>query len=433
MGFLENLKGVFFASFGIGLGTSQLTMTSATAGLDVDAPVIPRGFGSKVKVITVADSPYTPGDELIILADATGGAIAVNLSALAAVPDRIWQVVKTDTTINAVTITPNGAEKINGTLSSVVISTPQEGFEFQAGTTRWQITASASRVSFLNGSTDTYGDGSLGDVTVAGTTTLAKNSYYSNLVVTGTLNPAGFVVFVLNRISGAGTVQYLGNNAVGATAGAALTAQVLGASAAGGAGSAGGTAGSSGGGQSSSRAAAGTGANAGDGGVGGLSGGGQAGGAKGNATVQIAATGGDADPELYLSGCWGDAFTPAAGGGAGGGGGGATANSTGGGGGGGGGPLLVRARLWDFTGTMSVAGGNGAAAVLGAGTGAGGGAGGGGGWITLVTDDLRVTPTFVVSGGTGGAGVGTGVAGAAGSSGPVNGVGYATTVQRVAA
>ncbi len=432
MGFLRNLSAVVASAFSLGLGAAKVVLTSGTTSFDVDRPVIPRGFASAVRSITAADSPYTPGDEVLVLCDCTAGDITVNLPTLASSTSRIWQFCKTDSSANVVTLVPDGAERINGNIASYDISVPDNGVELQSCTTRWQITSTSTRESFLTTATDTYGDGSDGDVTVAGTTTLTENTYYDNLVVTGTLQPSRFLVFVRGRLSGNGTIADDGNNAAGAVAGTALASAYLGGASAGGAGSAGGSAGSNGSAAASSRSAAGTGGTSGDGGGGGISGGGQAGGSSGGATVVSVNTGSNASVFLYRNGAYDVTFTRPTGG-AGGGGGGARASSTGGGGGGGGGGILIRCLVCDFTGTISVRGGNGGNAVLGAGLGAGGGGGGGGGWVTVVSDEFRQTPTIDNAGGNGGAAVGTGVAGTAGSQGPVDGAGYATFVQRIGA
>lgn len=72
-------------------------------------------LAGKVRLITVADSPYTPGEELLILADASGGAVTIDLPSLASLTpnDRQLKVQKSDGTANAVILdaTP---DTING-------------------------------------------------------------------------------------------------------------------------------------------------------------------------------------------------------------------------------------------------------------------------------------------------------------------------------
>ncbi|NTW34036.1 MAG: hypothetical protein HGB12_15700 [Bacteroidetes bacterium] len=69
--------------------------------------------------------------------------------------------------------------------------------------TNW--TSSAPNTSVLS----TFGNGSDGDVTIgAGTTTLTRDMYYNNLVVSGTLVTDGYRIFVKNTISGTGTIKW---------------------------------------------------------------------------------------------------------------------------------------------------------------------------------------------------------------------------------
>lgn len=426
MGVVSAIQGTISSTFAIGMGVLKVLLTASTTGLSIDAPLVTDGLGGTVVSIDSTDSPYTPGDELVILADCTGGNVVIALPALAGVEERQWRVVKTDTSNNVVTLTPDGAETINGSLTTVVVDTPYNALSIAAvTTTRWQIIGTASRVDWLSAITETYGNGALGDVTIAGSTTAANNLDYLNLTVTGTLTTARYAVWVLGRISGNGTITGTGNSASGSTAGAALSANFLGGGNAGGNGGVGANNGSNGGSPAVSLSAT-NGAGAGDGGTGGTSGGGQTPGSAGNAAGPGVATGGPGDPTLraYLgSGSTGTRYTA----GAGGSGGGSQANSTGGGGGGGGTNILIRARLWNFTGTVESNGGAGADAVLGAGAGAGGGGGGGGGSIMIISDYFIVAPTMTVTGGAAGASVGAGGAATAG------GDGYTRLEERVAA
>lgn len=423
-GVLERLAGTVLSAFGI--GTSVVTTLTANAvGLDIGKPVVTDGWGGRVVSITAADSPYTPTDSSFILADASAGPITIALPALATANERVYFVKKTDTSGNAVTIDPDGAEKINTTLSTYSINTPNDGLTLQAATgATWQITGTVSRADLLTIYTDSYGDGVDGDTTIAGTTTLTRTSRYNNLVVTGTLNTANFVVMVHDRLSGNGTIQCVGPAAVGGTGATAVTSTYLNGGTNGGNGGSNAN-GNNGTNRGNSLAAFGTTANAGDGGTGGISGGTRVGGTAGNATIPAVTSGSQEDPAIFLFGFWNE--TIPIGGGAGGSGGGGELNSTGGGGGAGGGSILVRARILDFSGTISANGGNGGNAAIGTGTGAGGGGGGGGGAILLVTEELRTAPTITKAGGTGGALAGTGAVGG-------NGVeGHSQTVTRVSA
>lgn len=57
------------------------------------------------------------------------------------------------------------------------------------------------------------GDGSDWDITIAGTTTLSRDMFYNNLIVTWTLNTTGYRVFVKNlcQVSETGVIQANGN------------------------------------------------------------------------------------------------------------------------------------------------------------------------------------------------------------------------------
>ena len=59
---------------------------------------------------------FTAADDFVYLCDATSGAIAVTLPAVAAevVNTRFYLFVKTDSSINAITVDASGAELING-------------------------------------------------------------------------------------------------------------------------------------------------------------------------------------------------------------------------------------------------------------------------------------------------------------------------------
>lgn len=92
---------------------------AATAAQDaVDNIVIPSNNSRPVST-----SQTLSGDDSVILADASGGAITLTLpSGVDAVSASIT-VTKTDASVNAVSIAPSGGELINGAGSSVSITT----------------------------------------------------------------------------------------------------------------------------------------------------------------------------------------------------------------------------------------------------------------------------------------------------------------------
>lgn len=267
-----------------------------------------------------------------------------------------------------------------------------------------------------------FGHGIDGDLTVSGTTTLTRNSFYNNLTITatGVLKPAGFRVYVLGTltIDAGGTFNDDGllsaGGATGTAGGLALAARgsLSAQSTAGGNGSAGGTNGTASAGASTTSLNASfalpTGGNGG-------SGGGNAGGTSGasvayNAQVSL----NDVWPCLTIGHVFGrGSSSNAYNGGGGGSGGGAGVGSTGGGGGSGGGGVWVACKMINNAGRISANGGPGAGGTGAAGGGGGGGAGG----YAIVIYQSGTIGTVQALGGTGGAGAGTGAAGANGTAG----------------
>ncbi|NBW09917.1 MAG: hypothetical protein EBR82_18015 [Caulobacteraceae bacterium] len=247
-----------------------------------------------------------------------------------------------------------------------------------------------------------YGDGVSGDASISGTTTLTQDTYYANLDVTGTLNTAGYRVFVSGTLSGNGTIRHNGNTS-GVTGGAA--AGIYGA---GGDSANGGT-------TTGSQAASVSNCLGGDGGAGGNGTSGNGGAAR-TGSRPSAGVGGSLVMSnfigMLLPMYFGSSSAQWRGGvGGSGGGGDGTAGGTGGSGGG---IVFVAARTCTFTGTIQANGGAGVAASAGN---RGGGGGGGGGMVTLVTASTSQTCTVQALGGSGGAGSGTGTAGGNGTAG----------------
>lgn len=255
-----------------------------------------------------------------------------------------------------------------------------------------------------------YGDGSDGNVTISGTTTLARDMYYNNLAVTGTLNTANFRVFVAGTFSGNGTVQ---NNGAGVFSVGLVPAGPAGAIAAG-AGAAGKT--SAGAGTTPAGATFGLGGAGGAGGTSGANAGGA--GAVTTGTEVQGGTGALRDP--YNAGLGRrNSASLSYGGGSGGGSGGITTGTqtgTDGAGGQGGGNIAISTRLCTFSGAITASGANGSTAAA---TTGGGGGGGGGGTIVVVTSSVTQTFTTSAAGGSGGSGTGGSSNGSSGSVGLV--------------
>ncbi len=330
------------------------------------------------------------------------------------------------------------------------------------------ITGSASGLTNVG----LFGDGSDGNFTVSGPTTLTRDMFYNNLIInTGqVLTANGFQLFVAGTltINGTGKIVYNGNNGSSGTAGGSGGAGTpgvggTGATALPGGTLPGGTAGANGGGGGNGHTTSnGTAGVNGDGGVStnpsmgvnGLNGTTNSGGFSGNAGGFTGASGGTgggggtATPALNLPHAVPGAYIHAdllatytqhqdsAGtGGAGGGAGGAANSGSSGGGGGGGGSGGTGGVIAIYANTiinnsspgiqvLGGTGGNGGAGANavggGQGGGGGGGAGGGGGTggvIILVYLTLTQNGTFDVTGGAGGTGGALGIhAGGSGAS-----------------
>lgn len=254
-----------------------------------------------------------------------------------------------------------------------------------------------------------YGDGSDGNVTISGTTTLTRDMYYDTLTVQsgGILKPDGFRIYCKTKcdVQTGGVIRNNGNDAAGSTAGGNLN---LSSELGGGRDGGNGGAANANGGASNGAAYGGRGSAGGTG-----NGGATAAGSVGTMTTS-------ASVRTTLAALVGWATTTTSqgiqsqhsGGGGSGGGGGST--GAGGGGGGGAGTVFIAARSLVVAGTIEAKGGVGGNATAANG---GGGGGGGGGYMILVYTTKTATGTISVAGGAGGAKDGTGVAGTAGNTG----------------
>ena len=268
------------------------------------------------------------------------------------------------------------------------------------------VVTNANLVSTI-GIAPMYGNGTDGDVTVSGTTTLTGDAYYNNLTVTGTLNTANFRVFVAGTLSGNGTIACNGPSVANASAGGSAVASQVYLNAGSGA------AGATGTGGTATAVAQKLGGNGGAGGAGST---GAAGGAQ-TGTANVAAAGGInlyQDVVAFMRGQPVGSSTTRLSGGAGGGGGGGDGTNAGAGGGAGGGSVFDAARANTNNGAINATGGNGGTRTTGN---VGGGGGGGGGVVVVVTGSTTQTFTVSVAGGNAGNGVGTGANGAAGTAG----------------
>jgi hypothetical protein len=258
-----------------------------------------------------------------------------------------------------------------------------------------------------------YGDGSDGDVAIAGTTSLGRTMYYEDLTVQsgGVLQPASMIVHceLTCTVDSGGAIRRNGANASGsASGGGAGGATIFGQGFNGGNGS---TVGAGANGNASTNSAGGAGGNGGSG-----NGGANAGGTGGTVTRPTNA----GYRSIWTAQCGATAVIGASqarlnggGGGGGGGFGGGGGAGAAGGGGGSGAPISILARSLVNNGDIEAKGGDGA----NGGTNAGGGGGGGGGALYLTYHSKSGTGNYSVAGGAKGLGNGTGTDGVDGSAG----------------
>ena len=278
---------------------------------------------------------------------------------------------------------------------------------------RWDGSA-WTPITNTSGGIGIFGDGSDGDVTVAGVTTLTRDMYYNNLTINAGcyIITANFRIFVKSTFTNNGTVMDIAAANKNGTSGA----------------------GGGGGGVSWAAGTLGSGSDGGNSNVNGnnktvsLGGNGGAGGRTltnppntgGVATAPVATI--DLPRSLPFAILAKDNTDLIQGGASGAGG--VVEDSTGGGGGSGGGVSVIAARIIVNNGVFQCDGGNGGAGedTIGGANGSGGGGGGGGGLLISIYNTASWT-TETANGGTGGAGgVGistTGDPGAAGTAGTV--------------
>jgi hypothetical protein len=284
-----------------------------------------------------------------------------------------------------------------------------------------------------------FGDGSDGDVTVTGSTTLTRDMFYNNLTInsSGSINTAGFRIYVkgtlditaaaANSIQRNGTVGNSASSTTGATAVSALSSGSVGSDTGSGAGGNGGTAA----GTQGSAPTASTVSNGGQNGASGKGGNGTSGngGAARSATTPTTLPINRIEHNLIRGVTLINGGICGAGGSGGGGDG--TAGGGGGSGGLGGGVVFLAAKTISRGGSTATGciscnggnGGNGFAPIAGNRGGGGGGSGGGGGWIYLIYNTLSgssASNAIRSNGGTGGNGAngnGTGTAGDGGTGG----------------
>jgi len=119
----------------VGINGQQLAANNSKAtGLEWVTP----GNGTFVHIDNT-DSPYTPGGEGIILCDTTGGAITINLPAVASSSGVLYRVKKLNASANNVTLDGNGTETIDDSLTKDITAQYESLDVFCDGTEWWVL------------------------------------------------------------------------------------------------------------------------------------------------------------------------------------------------------------------------------------------------------------------------------------------------------
>lgn len=117
-------------------GGSRIANNNFTGGF----PTL-TGTGSIIDdrtIRTVSTSPVTLNqDDRTILVDASGGARTVNLPTAASAAKHVYTIKKIDATGNAVNVTPNGAETIDGAGGATAITVQWNRISIQSDGTAW--------------------------------------------------------------------------------------------------------------------------------------------------------------------------------------------------------------------------------------------------------------------------------------------------------
>jgi len=105
---------------GRALTSTDLLITQET--LNYGAININGNFSLRTITIDNTDSPYAVLNESRILANASAGAITINLPTAVGIVGREIQILKTDSSSNEITIDGDGAETIDGNITAALIS-----------------------------------------------------------------------------------------------------------------------------------------------------------------------------------------------------------------------------------------------------------------------------------------------------------------------
>jgi len=137
-----------------------------------------------------AGSETTGSARVLYTCDGTVAAFAANLPTAASSTNEVVAFKKTDSTAHAITITPNGADKIDGAATLALSSQYQYAIIVSDGT-NWQIISTNTGAAAGVTSVTYTGDGTVhsstpsGAVTSTGTLTASLKNQSANLVLSG--------------------------------------------------------------------------------------------------------------------------------------------------------------------------------------------------------------------------------------------------------
>jgi len=101
--------------------------------------IVQRGVQAQTRGLAFADSPVTVlTRDYSLVCTAAAGNVVLNLPAASAHPSGVYVIKKTDATANTVTVTPNGAETIDGA-GTLVLTAQNQARTIQSNGTTWRI------------------------------------------------------------------------------------------------------------------------------------------------------------------------------------------------------------------------------------------------------------------------------------------------------
>jgi hypothetical protein len=172
------LRSIYFGSSGGAFSTrviggaaaSSYTLTLPTTGGTIGQFPVTNGSGTLTfrypEKTTAKTTTYTgTGDESTIVCDASGAAFTVTLPAAASFTGKHYYIIKTDTSLNAVTIDGNASETINGA-TTTTINTQYECIKIVCDGSNWHILERTYPMDFVAYTPTIVGAGTVSNVKI---------------------------------------------------------------------------------------------------------------------------------------------------------------------------------------------------------------------------------------------------------------------------